>query len=88
MTKWKPNEYEQTLIEEIRKAERYVSGELEVNFDEDGWYARDYKENYGGSFAIETNDYDWRPLIYLDTAERYNVDVAKCCAFCKVYYVG
>ena len=86
--RWNPNEYEKAFINVIRQAQKYVKGELEIVNENDGWYARDYKENLGGSFIISKNGYDTKPLISNYTAKKYNVNVIKCCDLCHVYYVG
>lgn len=88
MRKWIPNEYENALINVIQEAERYCQGELEVSKENDGWYARDYKENFGGSFVIDKNGYDTKPLISNETVKKHKVNVIKCCKLCGVYYVG
>lgn len=89
------NKYEKALIEKIEEAKRYCRGELELDFlshyEEEclnGWYAMDYKECLGGAFEINANGYDKKPLISGDEADKYNVDVIKCCSFCNICYVG
>ena len=81
------NSKEKELIHAIRVAERYVEGELELNCEEDGWYARDYKECFSGSFALKNKEYD-KPLITFEHAEKHNVDVRACCDYCGIWHVG
>ena len=50
------------------------------------WYARDYREDLGGAFPIETETYI-NPIITNDEAEDKNIDIIKCCEMCGVYYV-
>ena len=87
MSRWNPNEYEVAFINVIRQAQKYVKGELEIVKEYDGWYAKDYKENYKASFTINKNGYENKPLISNYTAQKYNVNVIKCCDYCNVYYV-
>lgn len=86
--KWKPNEWEKAFMKVLKETKQYVEGELEIVYENNGWYARDYKENLGGSFIITKNGYDSIPLISDSTISRYNVDVEKCCDLCDVYRVG
>ena len=93
--KWIPNEYENDLIKLIQEAERYCKCELEMYYDDDyidqnliGWYARDYKEYLGGSFSINENGYDKKPLISDTVIQKYNINVRKCFDYCNVYVCG
>ena len=92
MMSWKPNEFEQKLIEKIEEAKNYCKGELELDLFEndmfgDGWYAMDYREDLECAFSINSTKFD-KPLITEETAQKYNVDVRECCDYCNVYYVG
>ena len=83
------NENEKRFVEILEKARRYCAGELEVVFDfsNDAWWARDYKELWGGSYIIETDDFELRPLILASTAKTYHIDVEKCCNYVGAYIV-
>lgn len=88
MSKWRPNEYEEALIKVIKEAETYCKGELEIDLLEDGWYAMDYRPEFGAALAILENGYLSKPLISKETVEKYNVDVRKCFDYCNIAYVG
>ena len=88
MIKWKPNEYEWALISAIEEAQKYCKGELEANYIDNGWYARDYIREFEQSFLIIENGYHEKPLISDETIQKYNVDVEMCFDYCDIYYVG
>lgn len=81
------NENEIKLIAMIERARGYVKGEVELDCVDGEWSVRDYRENLGGSFPIETAPYN-RPLITDEEANEKSVDIIKCCEMCGVYYVG
>lgn len=82
-----PNKYEIDFIKLLLKVEKYCSGELEINRDENGnWWARDYIEKFGGSFIIK--EFCTKPLITEKKAKRLNINVKWCCDECGIYYVG
>ena len=87
MYKWKPNEYEEKLIEAIEEIKEYCKGELEFDLFEDGWHAMDYRESYEAAFSINSDKYH-KPLITEETAQKYNIDVRKCCDYCDIWMVG
>lgn len=85
--RWKPNEYEQALIEAIEEAERCCEGDLELDLFEDGWFAMDYRREYEAALPINLPKYN-EPLITKETAQKYNIDVIKCCDYCDIYFIG
>lgn len=91
MKRGRLNKIEQALIDAIERAKQHCTGELEMIYhnhynDEclSGWYAMDYKEDFGGVFPITTYGYD-KPLINNALIEKGNVDVDKCFTKCHVY---
>ena len=87
MYKWKPNEYEEKLIEIIEEAKEYCKGELELdNFDGE-WYALDYRADLEGALSIDNEKYN-DPVITDEDAEEYKVNIIKCCDYCDISYVG
>lgn len=81
------NDSEIKLIAIIERARGYVKGEVEIDCIDGKWYARDYREDLGGAFPIETEPYI-SPIITDDEAEDKGIDIIKCCEMCGVYYVG
>ena len=87
MSKWKPNEHEEKLIEVIEEAKKYCNGELELdNFDGE-WYALDYRADLEQALSIDKAIYNI-PVITDEVAQEYNIDIIKCCDYCDVSYVG
>lgn len=88
----KATKYEQQFIEKINEAKQYCKGDLELDlFDDDtygySWYAMDYREEWEAAISINNKKYD-EPLITEADAQKYNIDVKKCCDLCHIYYVG
>ena len=86
------NVNEREFVTKIEEAMRYCNGDLELDlFDDEaygyGWYAMDYKKEYDAAFPINNKKYD-KPLITKEDAEKYKINVQKCCDYCNVYYVG
>lgn len=81
------NDNEIKLIAMIEIARGCVRGEVELNCVDGKWYARDYREDLGSAFPIETAPYH-EPLITNDEAEDKGIDIIKCCEMCGIYYVG
>ena len=90
------NEKEMELIEKIREAKQYVKGEIELDLREsededddtiDGWYALDYQKDWEYALSIDNDKYD-DPIITAEEAEKYNVNVVKCCDYLDILYVG
>ena len=94
MKRGRLNKIEQALIDAMETAQQYCKGDLEMNHQGwheeehlNGWYAMDYRENFGGVFPIDANGYD-KPLINDELIEKGNVDVYRCFAKCHVYVCG
>lgn len=76
------------LINTIEDAKRYVKGELELDcVNDEVWVAMDYREDLGGAFPIEVKGFN-NKIITVNEADKYNLDVRKCCDICGVFYVG
>lgn len=80
--------YAATFEHVLLEAMLYVEGELELVLENGSWWARDYKEDLGGSFVIHRNEYDTRPLIKVKTAESWKIDVREICDRMGIAYVG
>lgn len=79
------NPFELEFIERIEEARRYVIGELELDHFDGGWYAMDYREEFGQAFDIKRySDH----FITDDDVKNQRIDVVKCCEYCGIYYVG
>ena len=87
MFNWMPNKNEQQLILKIEAAKRHCKGYLEFDLFEDGWFAMDYREEFEAAVPIDSEKYDV-PIITEETAQKYNIDVRKCCDYCDIYIVG
>ena len=79
---------ETDLIETIEFLKAYVSGELEMDLEHDGWYAKDYREEYEQAYPIKHPNYADNPVITVKEVEENRIDVRKCCDKCNVAYVG
>ena len=75
------------LIDMIEDAKKYVKGELELDCVNEVWIAMDYREDLGGAFPIEVKGFN-NKMIKVSEAEKYKVDVRKCCDSCGIAYVG
>lgn len=78
---------EKILIDIINKARCFVTGELELDYEDGAWYAKDYREESGGVFPINEKEYQ-NPIIYSEEIEEFNIDIVKVCDECHVYYVS
>lgn len=78
------NERELKLIEDIRDAESWISGDNELEMDcwDGDWYAYEYD----GDCSRPIDGYIGDPLITLNEAE--NVDVYAVFDYCKIAYCG
>lgn len=79
------NNRELKLINDIEDAERYISGDndLEMNLHDGGWYAHEYN----GNESIPLKNFD-KPLITEDEINEEDVDVHKVFNYCDVFYCG
>lgn len=79
------NPFELELIGRIEEAKRYVIGELELDHFDGGWYAMDYREEFGQAFDIKRyGDH----FITDEEIVKKQIDIEKCCNWCAAYYVG
>lgn len=83
----KLNKNEQSFVEMLEEAKKYVKGELELDNFDGRWFAMDYREDLEGAFAIEAKPYD-KPVITDEEAAKKHIDIIKCCDFCDISYVG
>ena len=86
MSKNNFNKRELELIDDIKSAESYISGnnDLEMDYYNDGWYAHEYN----GDQSIPLYDYSTKPLITDGEIDKYNVNIYKVLDYCNVYYCG
>lgn len=79
------NNRELKLINDIEDAERYISGDndLEMNLHDGGWYAHEYN----GNESILLKNFD-KPLITEDEIDEEDIDVYQVFNHCNVFYCG
>lgn len=81
------NDDEKRFIRMLEEAKEYVTGELELDCEDGEWYAMDYRKDCECAFPIEAQGYNL-PMITDNTADKYGIDIVKCCDYCEVAYVG
>jgi hypothetical protein len=83
------NENEKKFVAALKEAEKCVKGELELDYEfENGeWFARDYRGDLEGAFSIEAEQYN-EPIITDKEAKEKGIDIIKCCDACDIAYVA